>query len=91
MDRMSHKASKFIALAHYLEHADQHGNPANAYTKAFAFEPTATIEDVFAAIWPQNGLVHFITPPPVKIEIMPDHNSIPAEPRSEFDDMLEGK
>ncbi len=91
MDKMSHKASKFIAVAHYLEHADQHGNPANAYTKAFAFEPSNTIEDIFKAIWPEDVLVHYFERPPVKIEIMPDHNSIPVEPRTEFDDILEGK
>lgn len=88
MDRMSHKASKYIALAYYLKHADEYGNPASAYTKAFAFEPTSTIEEVFAAIWPDDGLLHFVTPPPIKIEIMPDCNSIPDKPRIEFEEIL---
>lgn len=90
MDKMSYKASKFTALAHYLEHADEHGNPANAYTKAFTFEPSATIEDVFAAIWPkeQYGLIFGRTP--VRIELVPDGNSLPDEPRNAFDDMLKG-
>lgn len=90
MDKMSYKASKFIALAHYLEHADEHGNPASAYTKAFTFEPSAKIEDVFAAIWPteQYGLIFGRTP--VRIELVPDENSLPDEPGSSFDDMLNG-
>ncbi|MFC3164026.1 hypothetical protein [Ciceribacter thiooxidans] len=82
MDRMSHKAAKFVAVAHYFEPADNVGNPANSYMKSFAFEPSATIEEIFAAIWPTDEFVSLISRPPVRIEIMPDQNSVPPEPRS---------
>ena len=80
MDRMSHKASKFVAVAHFVEPADHVGNPANSYVMSFAFEPSATIEEVFAAIWPKDVLLTPTYRLPVRIEIMPDQNSVPVEP-----------
>lgn len=81
MDFKANRASGFIAVAHFSG-----GEAKPSSLKTAAISPATTIADVFAAFWPANddqvGQAMAKSRPgrlPLRIEILPDEKTIPAD------------
>ena len=82
MKSESHKATKFVAIAHHHNHPSTEQDVENVEVKSVSLSPTTTIAEVFAAFWPDDdeALSQFSFRPPFRIEIVPDEATIPENP-----------
>ena len=87
MKRNSNIAKRFVAVAHFKEAPNSQEDVGTMRMETVVFEPDATIEQVFAAFWPEqekpDDAVEMYRSmsykAPFRIELMPDEKTIPPE------------
>lgn len=81
MNLQSHKATKFVAVAHFYNSPLTEQDVGRNVVKSVSINPDTTIAEVFSAFWPKDGDELYVTHKiPFRLELVPDEATIPEGP-----------
>ena len=81
MKSQSHKATKFVAVAHFYDSPLTAQDVGRNVVKSVSINPDTTIAKVFSAFWPKDGDELYVTREiPFRLELVPDEATIPEDP-----------
>ena len=80
MNSQSHKAAKFVAIAHFHNRPSTEQDVGSNVVKSISINPDTTVAEIFAAFWPDDGAISPLTQKPFRLELVPDEATIPEDP-----------